>query len=254
MAARHGGVCHHQLALLGGATDHHALRGRHQLVERHVEAVLLASRIGALEMQDDLRHDPGRGLGRATRCGPDMKDMDSPADILEGMLAAIDESIVDSELGDVLDRARHSNATGLGNRLDARGEVDAVAEDVLVLRIDDDLAKMNADAEHHALAFVQRLVEARHALLDVDRCTDRRHRRRELGQHCVACRADQAAAAGLDGRPPDVDLRRLQVAEGAGLGALHHAGEAGEIGMDDGGEATLHGPSLAARSRCRARP
>ena len=39
------------------------------------------------------------------------------------------------------------------------------------------------DAEHHALALVERLVEARHALLDVDRCTDGPHRRRELGQH-----------------------------------------------------------------------
>ena len=41
--------------------------------------------------------------------------------------------------------------------------------------------------------------------------------------------------AGLDGRTPDLDLRRLQMPEGARLRALHHAGEARDVGMDDGG-------------------
>ena len=41
---------------------------------------------------------------------------------------------------------------GSAMRLDARGEIDAVAEDVLVLLVDDDLAEMDADAEQHALA------------------------------------------------------------------------------------------------------
>src|SRR5438552_19103667 len=54
MAARHGAMRHNQLTLLGRAADHHALRGGHQLVESHVETIFLASRIGALEMQEDL--------------------------------------------------------------------------------------------------------------------------------------------------------------------------------------------------------
>ena len=105
MAARHGAMRHNQLALLGRAADHHALGGGHQLVESHVETIFLASRIGALEMQDDLRHDPSRGLGRRARCGPDVEDMDRPADVLEGMLPTIDESIVDPELRYVPDGA-----------------------------------------------------------------------------------------------------------------------------------------------------
>ena len=105
MAARNSGMRHHQLALLGGAADHHALRSCHQLAQRHVEAVLLTGRIGSLKMQDDLRHDPGRGLGCRARGGSDVINMDRPTDVLEGMLPTIDESIVDPELGDVLDGA-----------------------------------------------------------------------------------------------------------------------------------------------------
>ena len=81
---------------------------------------------------------------------------------------------------------------------------------------------------------------------------DRRHCRAELGQHRIARRADQPAAADVDGRTPDVDLCRLEVAEGARLRPLHHPGEAREIGVDDGGEATLHG--LFQGRACLARP
>ena len=89
-------------------------------------------------------------------------------------------------------------------------------------------------------SIVQRLVEARHAFLDVDGGADRGHGRAELGQHGIACRADQPAVAGVDGRAPDLDLGRLQVPEGARLGTFHHAGEAGEVGVDDRGETALH--------------
>ena len=140
-----------------------------------------------------------------------------------------------AQLDQVAHRARHGNASRLGECLDAGGKVDPVAEDVLVLLVDDDLAEMNADAKHHALRGVQGLVELRHAFLDVEGRADGRHRRAELGQHGIARRADETAAGGVDGRAPDLDLRRLQVPEGARLGALHHAGEAREVGMDDGG-------------------
>jgi hypothetical protein len=100
---------------------------------------------------------------------------------------------------------------------------------------------MHADAEQHLLRLDEGGVEAAHALLDIDRGIDRRHRRAELGQHRIARGADQPAAAGLDRRPPDIDLRCLQVAEGARLRALHHAGESRQVGMHDGGEAALRG-------------
>ena len=169
-----------------------------------------------------------------------MEDLDGAAHVLDLVLAAVDEGVLDAQLDQVAHRARHGDAAGLGQRLDAGGKIDAVAEDVLVFLVDDHLAEMDADAEHHALVFGQRLVEARHAFLDVDRRADGGDGRAELGQHGVARRADQPAAAGFDGRPPDLDLRRFQVPEGARFGALHHPGEPGEVGMDDGGETALH--------------
>ena len=157
------------------------------------------------------------------------------ADILQLVLAAVVEDVLDTQLDEVAHRARHGDAAGLGQGLDARGQVHAVAEDVLVLVVDDDFAQMHADAEQHALLLAQRVVEAGHPLLDVDRGGDRRHGRAELGQHGVARRADQAATADVDGRAPDLDLGRLEMTEGACLRAFHHPGESGEVGMDDGG-------------------
>jgi hypothetical protein len=75
------------------------------------------------------------------------------------MLAAVDEGIVELQLGDVAHRARDGDAAGLSHRLDTRGDIDAVAEDALGLLVDDDLAQMHADAEHQPLVFVEHGVE-----------------------------------------------------------------------------------------------
>ena len=156
------------------------------------------------------------------------------------MLAAVDEGIFHLELGEIAHGTRYRDAAGLGQRLNTGGEIDPVAEDVLILFVDDHLAEMNADPEHHALLGAQRLVEARHALLDIDRRADRGHGRGELRQHGIARRPDQPSVGGVDRRPPDLDLGRLQMAEGARLRAFHHPGEPGEVGVDDGGQAALH--------------
>jgi hypothetical protein len=100
---------------------------------------------------------------------------------------------------------------------------------------------MHADPEQQLLVLAQGGIELHHPLLDVDRHANRRHGGGELGQHRIARRADQAAAAGLYRRPPDLGLCGLQVPEGTRLRPLHHAGEPREVGMEDGDEAALHG-------------
>ena len=164
----------------------------------------------------------------------DVEDLHRAADVLQRVLAAVDESVFEAQFDQVTHGARHGDAAGLGHRLDARGEVHAVAEDVLVLVVDDDFAQVHADTEVHALLGLDRIVEARHALLDVEGRGDGGHGRAELGQHGIARGADQAAVGSLDGRTPDLDLRGLQVPESARLRALHHAGEARDVGVDDG--------------------
>ncbi len=68
----------------------------------------------------------------------------------------------------VADRARDADAARLGQLLQARGDVDAVAEDVVVLA--DHVAEVDADPELDlALAAPTSLLRARHAALDLDR-------------------------------------------------------------------------------------
>ena len=151
------------------------------------------------------------------------------------MLPAVVEDVLHPKLDEIAHGTRHGDAARLGQGLDARGQVHAVAEDVLVLVVDDDFAEMDADAEQHALLLAQGLIEARHPFLDVDRGGYRRHGGAEFGQHGIACGAHEATAAGIDRRTPDLGLGRLEMAEGACLRAFHHPGEPGEVGMDDGG-------------------
>ena len=76
-----------------------------------------------------------------------VKNVHRPADVLDLVLAAIDEGVVNPEFGDVAHSARYRDAARLGDRLDARGEIDAVAKNVLVLLVDDHFAQVNADCE-----------------------------------------------------------------------------------------------------------
>jgi hypothetical protein len=57
-----------------------------------------------------------------------------------------------AQRGHVADRAQDDDdATRFGQHLDAFGQIEAVAEDVMTCRIYDDLAEMNADADQEAL-------------------------------------------------------------------------------------------------------
>ena len=170
-----------------------------------------------------------------------MEDVQRPAHILGPVLAAIDKDVVGAQLGDIAHGARHGDAAGLGHGLDALGEVHAVAEQVVVVLVDDDLAQMHADTEPQLLLLVEVPVEARHALLDVDRRLDRRQRRAELDQHGIAVAVDERAAGRVDGRPPDLAARRLEMLVGEVLPALCQAHEARQVGMEDGGKPALRG-------------
>ena len=84
-----------------------------------------------------------------------MKDLHRPADVLELMLAAVVEDVLGAQFHKVANGTRHGDAARLGQGLDACREVHAVAEDVLVLVVDDDFTQVNTDAEQHALLLAQ---------------------------------------------------------------------------------------------------
>ena len=137
-----------------------------------------------------------------------MVDMKPPAHVLGPVLAAVDEAVTILRLDDVTHRARDGDAARFGQALDAGGDVHAIAEDVPALGVDDDLAEMHADAQHQPPLLVQHGVEARHALLDVDRRGHRGEGRSEFGQQRIARVVDQRAAGDGDGRPPQLGLGR----------------------------------------------
>ena len=127
--------------------------------------------------------------------------------------------------------ARQTNAAGLANSLNARGNIHAVADDVVA--VDDHLADIDANAERHAAVFRLIGVARDHRLLDIARATDRIHRARIFDQQGIAGGADDAPAIfgdlGID--------QRLAVAlgrgQGAGLVLAHQARPADHIGRND---------------------
>ena len=84
----------------------------------------------------------------------------------------------------------------LGDALEPRGDVDAVAEDIVV--VDDDVADVDADAKFDPLVLRHVGVLLGHAALDFDRAADGIDGAGEFHQHAVAGGLDDAAAMRSD--------------------------------------------------------
>jgi hypothetical protein len=91
-----------------------------------------------------------------------------------------------AQLEDVQKAAGHRDpsTTKLYDRRQTGGDVDAVAEDVVVL--DDDVSEIDADAEMDPLAVGQLRVAVNHPALHLDSATDRVDDALKLDQHAVA--------------------------------------------------------------------
>ena len=74
---------------------------------------------------------------------------DRPGDVFDCDLPAVVKNRVDTVGDTFVNNRRDANAAGLGERLEPRGEVDAVAVDVVA--VDDDVAQVNADPEHNGV-------------------------------------------------------------------------------------------------------
>ena len=108
----------------------------------------------------------GRRAGKEV----DVVDADRPIDVLQRLLAGILEGEIEPVADIVADRAGHRDAARLGDALDARRDVDAIAIDVVVL--EDDVAEIDADAELDAAVLRARRRCARAS------CAGSRRRRR----------------------------------------------------------------------------
>ena len=136
---------------------------------------------------------------------------------------------------------------GSAKRLQARREVDAVAEDVALL--DDHVAEIDADAEADLPLAGDVGVAFGHAPLHLGRALDGVDDARELHQHAVAGGLDDPAFFLGDGRIDQLEPMRAQPGERARLVRLHEPAVAHHVGREHRREPTLEPPLLHEGSR-----
>ena len=93
-----------------------------------------------------------------------------------------------------------AHAARLGDPLEARRDIDAIAENIVV--VEDDVADMDADAKLDLRSVRHVDIPLRHRALNFHRTTGRIHGTGELDQHAVAGGLDDATVvrrdAGID--------------------------------------------------------
>ena len=208
------------------------------------EIVLIGIRAHVLERQDrDRRHvgsgaGAGRGGGgpwsgwclRPVEC--EAVDADRPRDVLELLLALIDEADIEPAFGILLHAGRHADAARLGQALEAGGHVHAIAEDVVIL--DDDVADMHADAELDAPVLGHVGIAGDHPALHVDSAADGIDDAAELGQQPVARRLDQPSVMLGELGIEQKSAMGLQLPDRAFLVGADQPAVACDIGRQDG--------------------
>ena len=172
--------------------------------------------------------------GGAVRAQP--IDPDGLRDVLDRLLAQEVGAERQLALDLVVDAAGNVDAAGLGQRLQAGGDVDAIAEEVVAL--DHHVAEVDADPELEPPVLGQLAISGCQLLLDLDRASRGFDGTRELGQHAVPGGADDPAVAAGDQRVHLLPVR-VQGAERAFLVGRHETAVALHVGTEDGRELTL---------------
>src|SRR5262249_29401869 len=138
-------------------------------------------------------------------------------DVFDALFPDVLEGIGEPFADVIADRARYANATGLGQYLKPRRDVDAVA--VNVITVCDHVAE--ADPNPGGDAFLLGLlgVAVDHRPLDLDRATHRIDDAGKLHQHAVARGLDDPAPMLPDFRVHELAAMRFQAVEGASSSA-----------------------------------
>jgi hypothetical protein len=132
----------------------------------------------------------------------------------------------------------NADATGFGDALQPRRNVDPVTEDVIAL--DQHVAEMDADAPFHSAVAGATSIPFHRQHLQCDRALDGADHRAELDQHPVARRFHNPAAMLGDERVGGGAML-TQCRRGACLVEPHQARIARDISGKDRGETTFDG-------------
>ena len=112
-------------------------------------------------------------------------------DVLERLFAQVLSRNVELAAGLGEHGVRDTDPAWLGHRFEPSGDVDPVAEYVAVL--DEDVAKIDTDAEHDPLILRRCPIAFGHRPLDRDRAGNGLNNARKLDQHAIASSFDDTA-------------------------------------------------------------
>ena len=210
----------------------------------------MTSRPDPAAIADQVRHRTrdGASEGGAVRAQP--IDPDGFRDVLDRLLAQ--EVGAERQLAPdlVVNAAGDVDAARLGQRLQAGGDVHAIAEQVIAL--DHHVAEVDADPELEPPVLGQLAISGCQLLLDLDRASCGFDGTRELGQHAVPGAADDPAVAAGDQRVHLLPIR-IQGAERSFLISRHQTAVALHVGTEDGRELTLDAKRSSRLLHCAPR-
>ncbi len=130
-----------------------------------------------------------------------------------------------------MDAVRDRHAAGIGERLDAGGQIDAVAEKVAVF--DHNVPEVDPDAKHDRPVARHILVGGVHRALQRDGAFHGVDGAAELHKHAVACPLEHTALMALDERLQNLSPPRRQRRVRGRLVALHEPAVADHVGGQD---------------------
>ena len=147
--------------------------------------------------------------------------------VLESLRSHVVEGDIDLATDLSIGVIGQADPAGLGNALKASGDIDAVAEDIIV--VDDDVSDVYPNAELDPEVLRHTVVLFSHAVLDSDRTARSIHRASEFNQHAVAGGFDDPAAMGGDGGVDEGRSNRFEPGQRAFLVDAHEAAIPGDI-------------------------
>jgi hypothetical protein len=162
------------------------------------------------------------------------------------LLAHVLERDVDLVAHLVAHNATDTDSARFSQCFEARREVDAIAEDIVL--VDDDVAEVDADAKFDAPLFHHAGIAPRHLALHLDGATHGIDHAVEFGKQAVAGRLHDTTAVLGDLGVSDLAPHLLQGGERAFLVHAHQPRIAGHVSRQDRRQASLK-PFLCHRHR-----
>ena len=168
------------------------------------------------------------GLRAGGRIKANPVDMDRFGDVLHRLAAKIVERDIEAAADIIMHARRNANPARIVHRLDTRGDVDPVAEDILAL--DDDVADVDAETEEYPLIVRQPGITLRDAALNIHGVRHGVDGTGELDQRAITRRLYDVAAMPGDLRMKKLRAEGIEARQGACLVLSHHLGIADDVG------------------------